>query len=100
MIPLVMKMRHILRQRMAERRFPKQDKTRQALLLHGSHPALRVGVEIWRPRRQRDPRDPRCVDDLLKGRTVFAIPVMDEVLPGRPNLAKTSLPAVGTEDDR
>ena len=40
MIALMMNMRHILRQRMAERRFPKQDKTRQALLLHGSHPAL------------------------------------------------------------
>jgi hypothetical protein len=29
MIPLVMKMRHILRQRMAERRFAKQDDARE-----------------------------------------------------------------------
>src|SRR5882762_6218807 len=31
MVPLVIKMRHILRQCVAERRFPKQDKSRQAL---------------------------------------------------------------------
>src|SRR5262245_66058741 len=33
MIPLMMKMLDILRQRMAERRFPKEDHPRQALLL-------------------------------------------------------------------
>src|SRR5437016_4282082 len=58
MIPLVMKMRHILRQHMVERRFSKQDQPRQALLLDGSYPPLRVGVQIRRPRRQWDPRDP------------------------------------------
>src|SRR5712691_8535170 len=64
-IPLVMKMRHVLRQRMAERRFPKQDQPRQTLLLDGSHPALRVGVQIWRPRRQGHPLDSSRVNDLL-----------------------------------
>src|SRR2546426_258852 len=44
MIPLVMKMCDILRQRMTERGFPKQDKPRQTFLLDGSHPAFRVGV--------------------------------------------------------
>src|SRR2546427_3463 len=81
-IPLMMKMRHILRQRMAERRFPRQDQPRQTLLLDGSHPALRVGVQIWRPRRQGHPLDSSRVKDLLKGGTVFPIPVMDEVLAG------------------
>ena len=36
MIPLVMTMRHILRQRMAERRFPKEDHPRETLLFDGS----------------------------------------------------------------
>src|SRR6266568_5309989 len=76
-------MRHILRQRMAERRFPKQDQSRQALLFDGSHPALRVGVEIRRPWRQRDPRDPSRVDELLKSGAVFPVTVMDQVLPRR-----------------
>jgi hypothetical protein len=51
MIPLVMNMCHILRQCIAERRFPAQDKPRQTLLLDRAHPPLRVGVQIWRPRR-------------------------------------------------
>ena len=46
MIPLVMKMLHVVRQRMAERRFPEEDEPRQALLLDGSYPALRVGIQI------------------------------------------------------
>src|SRR6266853_1782192 len=83
MVPLVMKMRHILRQCVAERRFPKQDKSRQALLFDGAHPALRVGVQIRRLRWQWDPRDPSCVNDLLKGWAIFSVPIMDQVLPGR-----------------
>ena len=47
MLLLVMKMWHILRQRMTERRFPTEDEAREARLLHGSHPALRAGVQIW-----------------------------------------------------
>ena len=33
MIPLVMKIRHVLRQRMPERGFPKEDEPRETLLL-------------------------------------------------------------------
>src|SRR5712691_241143 len=80
-IPLMMKMRHILRERMAQRPFPKQDEPRQALLLDGSHPALRVGVQIRRPRRQGHPLDPGSVNYVLKGGAVFPVSVMDEVLP-------------------
>jgi hypothetical protein len=36
-------------------------------------PSLRLGVEIWRPWRQRHPRDPSIIDDLLKGRAVFPV---------------------------
>src|SRR2546426_3864896 len=45
MIPLVMKMLHVLRQRMAERRFPKEDEPRETLLLDRAHPTFRVGVQ-------------------------------------------------------
>src|SRR6266571_2959607 len=69
MIPLVMNMRHVLRQRMTERRFPTQDQPREALLLDRPDPALRIGVQIRRPWWQRDPRDPGGINDLLKGRT-------------------------------
>ena len=55
MISLVMIVRHILRQRMAERRFPKEHQPREALLLDRSHPPFRIGVEIWRPRQGRHP---------------------------------------------
>src|SRR5712692_9110673 len=82
MIPLVVKMRHILRQCVAERRFPKQDKSRQALFFDGSHPALRVGVQIRRPRRQGYPRAPGCVNEVLKGSAVFPVPIMDQILAG------------------
>src|SRR5215471_10433263 len=67
---------------MVERRFPKEDESRETLLLDRAHPALRVGVQIWRPRRQGHPRDPGCVNYLLKGRTIFSIPVVDEILSG------------------
>src|SRR5262245_55601400 len=80
MMPLMTKMRYILRQRMVERRFPNEDEPRETLLLDGSHPALRVGVQIWRLRRQGHPRDPGGVYDLLKGKTIFPIPVVDEIL--------------------
>src|SRR6266545_2787810 len=58
MIALVMIMLHIRLERMPERAFPNQDQARQALLLHRAYPALRVGVEIRRPRRQWHPLDP------------------------------------------
>ena len=80
MIALVMKMRPILRQRMAERRFPKQDEARQAFLLARSHPPLRVGVEMRRPRRQWDAPAPGGIDELLQGGTVLPVPVRDERL--------------------
>src|SRR6516225_8653643 len=64
MIALVMKVCHILRQRMAERRFPKENEPRQALLLDGAYPPLRVGVEVRRPWRQRHPCHFCGIDDL------------------------------------
>jgi hypothetical protein len=50
MIPLVMIMCHILSQRRAERRFPKQNEPRQALPLDGVHRPFRVGIQVRRPR--------------------------------------------------
>src|SRR5262249_20692848 len=75
MISLVMKMGHVLCQRMLERRFPKQNEPRETLLLDRPHPALRIGVQIWRPRRQGHPRDPGGVNDVLKGRAMDLPPL-------------------------
>ena len=48
-IALMMKMRHILRQRMVERRFAKQDEPRETLLLDRADPPLRIGIQIGSP---------------------------------------------------
>src|SRR5262245_21051845 len=81
MIALVMIMLHIFMERMLEGRFPKQDQPRQTFLFHRAHPALRISVQIRRSRWPWYPVHAACVDELLKGRAVFAVPVMDEVLP-------------------
>jgi hypothetical protein len=78
----MMIMGYIRCQRVLQSLFPKENQPRETFLFDRSHPALRVGVQIWRPRRQRYPFDPGRVDDLLKGRAVFPISVMDEVLAG------------------
>src|SRR5205085_8066305 len=57
MIPLVMIMRHVLIEGATQGRFAKQNQPRQTLLFDRSHPALRVRVQIWRPRRQGHPCD-------------------------------------------
>src|SRR5262245_37951336 len=80
MIPLVMVMRHVFIERMPQRGFPKQDQPGEGFLFNGAHPPLREGVQWW---WQWDVRDAGRVNTLLKGRAVFAIPVMDQVLSGR-----------------
>src|SRR5262249_22325237 len=83
MISLGMIMRYVFCEGTAERALPKQDEPREAFLLDRAHPPFRGGVEMGRPRRQRHPRAPRRVNNVLKGRAVFSVPVMDQVLPGR-----------------
>jgi hypothetical protein len=84
--PLVWTLRMIMRferrQGMPEGTLTKQDHPRQRFLLHRAHPALRIGVQIWRLRRERHARYTGNINDPLKRRTVFAISVMDEVLAG------------------
>src|SRR6266478_7727759 len=82
MITLVMIMGCIRCQRVLQSLFPKEDQPREALLFDGSHPALYIGVQIRRPYRQRHPRHPSGVDNVLKGWAVFPVSVMNEVLPG------------------
>ena len=72
MSPLVMRMCHLLRQRRAERRFPKQNAPRQALPLDGVHRPFRVGIQVRRPRWQGHPYHRRRVDDLRKRWTEFS----------------------------
>ena len=81
MIPLMMIMLDVLVERMLEGSFPKQDQSRETLLLDRAHPPLRIRIEIRRPWRQWDSRHPSCINEMLKGRAVFSVPVMEEVLP-------------------
>src|SRR5262249_39031757 len=78
---LVMKMLHIFRQRMAERRFPKEDQPRETLLFNRSYPPLRIRIEVWRPRRERHPRPTSIINEPLKCWTVLPVSIMDEILP-------------------
>src|SRR6266487_4053481 len=80
---LLMIMGHVLLEDMGEGAFAKENEPRKTLLFHRAHPALGVSIQIGRPRRQWHPCDPSCVDELLKGRTIFPVSVMDQVLPGR-----------------
>src|SRR6266567_3361562 len=80
---LLMIMGHVLLADMGEGAFAKENESRKTLLFHRAHPALGVSIQIWRPRRQWHPCHPSCIDELLKGRTIFPVSVMDEVLPGR-----------------
>jgi hypothetical protein len=79
MIPLVMKMRHILRQRMAERRFSKEDRPREALLLDRAHPTLRRGIQVGRSGWQDHALDPGIIDELLKRGAELGVAVMDYI---------------------
>jgi len=63
MMPLVVTMRHLLRQRMGERRFPTADPPRETCLRDRPYPAFRRGVAMRRPRQQwahASPRRRRC----------------------------------------
>jgi len=82
MIPLVMIMLDILRQRMAERRFPKEDHPREALLLDRAHPALRIGMQVGRSGWQDHTLDTGIIDEVLKRGAAFGVAVMDEILAG------------------
>jgi hypothetical protein len=66
MISLMMIMGSILREGVPQGFFPKENQLRQTLLLDGSHPAFRMGVQIRRPWRQDHALDPYVIYKLLK----------------------------------
>ena len=82
MWPFGMIMRVVLRERMSQRALTKQDQPRQRFLLDRTHPALGIGIEIGRSRRERYALHPGIINDSLKCRTVFAVSIVDEVLAG------------------
>jgi hypothetical protein len=83
LMPLVVTMRHLLRQRMGERRFPTADPPRETCLRDRPYPAFRRGVAMRRPRRQWPTRHPGGGDVLLQDGAVLPLPVMQERLPHR-----------------
>jgi hypothetical protein len=83
MMPLVVTMRHLLRQRMGERRFPTADPPRATCLRDRPYPAFRRGVAMRRPRRQWPTRHPGGGDVLLQDGAVLPLRLMQERLPHR-----------------
>src|SRR5262245_6169058 len=79
---LRMIMRHVFRERVSQGAFTKQDQLGQRFLFDRSYPPLRIGIQIGRPRRQRHTRDPGRVNHVLKGWTILAVAVMNEILAG------------------
>ena len=66
MIALVMIMLHVLTEGATQGRFSKQNHPRETFLLDRSHPPLRVGVQIRRPRWQGHPLDASLIDETLR----------------------------------
>src|SRR5258707_9381744 len=58
MIPLGMEMVDIVAQHPPQRALAEEDHLGQALLLHRPHPALRIGIQVWTARRQRERFNP------------------------------------------
>jgi hypothetical protein len=83
MMPLVVTMRHLLRQRMGERRFPTADPPRETCLRDRPYPAFRRGVAMRRPRRQWPTRHPGGGDVLWQDGAVLPLRLMQERLPHR-----------------
>jgi hypothetical protein len=66
MISLVVIMFYVRIESPGQGRFSKQDHTRETLLLDGSDPPLRVGIQVGRAGWEDHPLDTRIIDDLLK----------------------------------
>src|SRR4029450_6962641 len=82
MISLVVIMFYVLIKRPRQGSLSKQDHTRETLLLDGSAPPLRVGIQVGRAGWEDHPLDTSIIDDLLKDSTELGITVMDEILTG------------------
>jgi hypothetical protein len=82
MISLVMIMLYILIEGATQGCFSKQNHPPETLLLDGSDPPLRVGIQVWRSGWQDDTLDTGIINDVLKRGTELGVAVMDEILTG------------------
>ena len=82
MISLVVIMFDVLMKRPRQGSLSKQDHTRETLLLDGSDPPLRVGIQVGRAGWEDYPLDTSSINDLLKDSTELGVTVMDEILTG------------------
>src|SRR5262245_24652981 len=82
MISLVVIMFSVLIESPGQGRFSIQDHTRETLLLDGSDPSLRVGIQVGRAGWEDHPLDTSGVDDRLKYSTELGVTVMYEILAG------------------
>ena len=80
MVPLLMVMVYILAEHMPEGALAKEDHPGQRFVFDRADPALGIGIQIRRRRRQWDPRDPSIINDLLKRGAELGVSVMHERL--------------------
>jgi hypothetical protein len=72
-------MRRVMVQRMPQRPFTTQYQLREHRRFHCSHPALGERTQMRRSRWPGDSFDARIIDNVLEGRTIFAVAIMDEI---------------------
>jgi len=82
MSSLVMIMFYVLIERTTQGCFSKQDQACETLLLDGSDPSLRIGVQIRRSGWQDNALDTGIINDVLKHGAELGVAVMDEILAG------------------
>jgi len=81
MVTFLAIVREILLQRSPRRALIEQNRLGQALFLQRSRPAIRIGVQIRTSRRYRDRLDSARSHDGSERRSVFRIPVMQQLAP-------------------
>src|SRR5262245_15424913 len=74
-------MPHVFCERMPESALTKEDQLRQGFLFDGADPPFRIGIQIGRSGREWDTVDASVIDNVLKCRTVFAVSIVEEILP-------------------
>jgi hypothetical protein len=70
----------ILLQGMAQGALTAENPPRQHCICDGSHPALRVGMQIWRARWQNHALYAGIINNLLKRGAELGVAVVDEIL--------------------
>ena len=78
-VPLAVEVLDVGVQRSPQRRLSEEDQLREALVLHRSHPPLRVSVQVRTPRRQLDRLYTGHHDRIVERTAVLSIAIVNQV---------------------